>query len=395
MLLRDVLRGIVLVCAIIAILTFARRERVMRSPSGDGAIDLPLGHAAAIKANEQLRDAEKQLAAAKEDLAATIARLDEQKKIQPDAPHEQRPARPVAVVDQAALDRQALDEQLNALRRRLEEAEAESAKTKKELDKVRLDAQKALGPGAQPAAIVAKRPADPNTLGRGAIVDQQTKFDNRRFRDPDKPAFVPNAAAVAAAGSASAGSGGGMLSPGSTAWGDKMRGEAEFVRAAGQYNLDTSKSIINLQTAKSMEMENRLRWTETFFEMRRVNRTNRALEAGPRPTIEQVVTYARMQAPRRLTSLQLDPLTGDISWPRVLTDAPYKQDRDFIQEQFRLRANAVGSVDFAQFETVEAAITAFKEKLKANVAKYPPAKYGEGRGFLDSLRREFELPLNP
>jgi len=43
---------------------------------------------------------------------------------------------------------------------------------------------------------------------------------------------------------------------------------------------------------------------------------------------------------------------------------------------------------------VGAAIDTLKGKLKDNVTKYPPRKYGESRTFLDSLQREFELPLS-
>jgi len=393
--LREILRLAFIVCSVALLVAVARRERMMPVGAGPAAADQPMGHAEAIRIQDRLRETEHRLAAAREDLAAAIARLDEKMKAI-DAARQQlddAAQRPVAVAAPDNRDREQMEAQMDGLRKRLDEAVAESAKTKQELERAKQLPEK------RPAAAAApppKRPPDPNTLGRGAIVDQQTKFDPRRFRDPNMPSARPNPAATAAAGSASAGGGGGggWNFPGSTAWGDMLRGQGELARGMGQYNLDTSKGIINLQSAKSMAIDNRLKWTETFFEMRRINRTNRAFEAGPRPTIEQVVTFARMQAPRRLTSLELDPVTGTISWPIVLKDSLYLDERKFLDEQFEMRAAAGGSTDFAQFETVGAAIDTFKGKLKDNVAKYPPRKYGEARTFLDSLGREFELPLS-
>jgi len=48
-------------------------------------------------------------------------------------------------------------------------------------------------------------------------------------------------------------------------------GLAEVVRAQGYANLKNSEAAKNWEEAKTMEMQNRLRWTETYFEMRKVN----------------------------------------------------------------------------------------------------------------------------
>jgi hypothetical protein len=391
---RDAGRGAALVGILVALLTFARQDRRKAVPEKSPATDRPAAIdrddvRAAIAAERELADTEARLVEARRQLKVAEAKLEERNQeiagARKPAADEQAaaPARPVAVPAVEDEGRAGLVEELAALRKQLADSQAKADKARQDLEKLR---------AARPNAPAAK-PIDPNTLGRGAIVDQQTKFDPRRFRDPSMPKFAANAAAVAAAGSGGAARGGGVVFPGSTVGGDIARSQAEFVRAAGEYNLNTSKGMINMQTAKSMEIENRLRWTETFFEMRRVNRTARALEAGPRPTMEQVVRYARMQAPRRLSSLELDPITGDISWPVVLQDSPYIENRAFLEEQFRMRAKSGGSFDYAQFDTVEAAFENFKANLLTNVSKYSGRRYGEARNFLDSLKLEFELPV--
>jgi|GEM_PF-333981 len=406
---RILVTNVVIVGAALLLLLFARRDRqasVRPEPTqnpGNVAADR-----AAIEAEQVLADTEAKLVAAKKELRATEEKLEDRKRAleraavagaAPLPPADDKPAaagaaaleRPVAARAADDDERRRLAREVEDLRKQVADNKAKADARKEDVDKLRADQAGGKRPGAVGVAVKA---ADPNTLGRGRIVDQQTKFDPRRFRDPTLGTFAPNAAAVAAAGSGGAArGGGGILMAGSTVGGDIARGQAEFIRAAGEFNLNNSKTAINLQTAKSMEMDNRLRWTETFFEMRRVNRTNRALEAGPRPTMDQVVHYARMQAPRRLASTALDPVTGEIVWPLLLTDSAFTDNREFLQGKFKERAQQGGSIDIAQIEEVETAVEDFKDELKEVGLKRSPKRYGAARSFLDSLKLEYELPF--
>ncbi len=62
----------------------------------------------------------------------------------------------------------------------------------------------------------------------------------------------------------------------STAAEGAARGMADVIRSAGDYNLRTSEAARNVEEARSRNLDNRLKSTQTFFEMRRVNR-----EAAP------------------------------------------------------------------------------------------------------------------
>lgn len=299
------------------------------------------------------------------------------------------PARPVAVPAADPEEKKRLQAEIDALTKQVAGANKKADDAKRALEEMRREdrlAAEAKRPLADKAAVNKPRRRD-------EIVDRKIRFDPLRFRDPSMPRFEANQAAVAAAASAGAARGGGGNTWGATAIADIVRGNAEFVRAEGERNLNDSQALINVKTANAMELENRMQATETFFEMRRVNRANREFEAGPPPTMEDIVRYAQMAVPPRLTSLQLDPDTGDIFWPRILTDSLYRTNRTFVQEQFHLRARARGSVDFAQYESLNAAMDVLKEKLRENVNKYKAGAYGEARTFLDSLLREFEMPL--
>ena len=242
----------------------------------------------------------------------------------------------------------------------------ESLKKDREADAVEQLKQKKLAQSAQ--AQIGQ------DLGRGARVNHQTQFNPLRRRDPDFPAFAPNAAAVAAA------------SP--------NRGvNINIGSQQGSNILDVSKAAINAQTAKAMALDNHLRGIETFFEGRRINKAARALEDGPRPTLEQVIKYSKMRLPRKLTDDQLDPNTGEITWPYVLTDSIYLEEEQVLQGHFHDRVEEGGSIGFEKGEEVSGSVARITDLMKENVSKYASGKYGEARSFMESLRYEFYLPV--
>ena len=211
-------------------------------------------------------------------------------------------------------------------------------------------------------------------LGRGARVNHQTQFNPLRQRDPNFPAFAPNPAAVAAA------------SPNSGV-------NINIGSQQGSDILDVSKAAINAQTAQAMAFDNRLRGIETFFQGRRNNKAARALEDGPRPTLEQVIKYSKMRLPRKLTDDQLDPNTGEITWPYVLTDSIYLEEEQVLQGHFHDRVEEGGSIGFEKGEEVSGSVARITDLMKENVSKYASGKYGEARSFMESLRYEFYLPV--
>jgi len=178
----------------------------------------------------------------------------------------------------------------------------------------------------------------------------------------------------------------------STAQEGADRGLAAVVRAQGYANLQNSEAAKNWEEAKTLEMQNRLRWTETYFEMRQVNRDKRADEAGPRVTQDQAIRLARMAAPPRLPSTQLDPVTGHIEYPLILTADLYKAYRDRLNSLFAQRAASGGSIRYDDFKAIETTISQFVETLQQHVSEYAAGDYGRARNFLDSLMNEARQP---
>ena len=165
-----------------------------------------------------------------------------------------------------------------------------------------------------------------------------------------------------------------------------------MMRAQGYQNLKNSESAKNWEEAKTQEIQNRLRWTETYFEMRKVNRDKRAAEAGPTITQEQAISLAKMKAPQRLQSTQLDPVTGHIEYPLILTQDIYKQYRERLDSLFAQRAASGGSIRFEDFQAIQTTVSQFVETLQKHVSDYAAGDYGRARNFLDSLVNEARSP---
>ena len=178
----------------------------------------------------------------------------------------------------------------------------------------------------------------------------------------------------------------------STAQQGAAEGIAQVVRSQGYANLKNSEAAKNWEDAKSKEIDNRMKWTETYFEMRKTNREARAAEEGPPVTQEQAIRLAKMTVPPRLGSTQLDPVTGHIQYPLVLQDEIFAPNRAELDGLFANRAATGGSVQFEEMRQIQDAVSKFIDVLKQNVNNYAAGDYGRARTFLDSLAHESRLP---
>jgi hypothetical protein len=178
----------------------------------------------------------------------------------------------------------------------------------------------------------------------------------------------------------------------STAQQGAAYGMSEVLRAEGTKNVLDSQAAKNWQEAKTLDIQNKLRWTETYFEMRKVNKEARAAEAGPPVTQEQAIRMAKMAAPARLGSTRLDPVTGNIAYPMILTQDVYKPYRDKLDTLFAERAASGGSIRYEQFQDIQLTVSQFIEALTKRVNDYPAGDFGSARTFLDSLAHESRMP---
>lgn len=159
-----------------------------------------------------------------------------------------------------------------------------------------------------------------------------------------------------------------------------QHGYADVVRSYGMANLLNSQAANQIEQARKVYIENRLKATQTYFEMRRYNTEARRAEHGTPLSMEQYVRLARDQAPEPLTATQLDPLTGMINWPAPLRISAYETFRRRIDRLFQDRATG-----YMVYGEVQQAIADFAAQLKADIEKFPANDYVGAKKFLDSL----------
>ena len=177
----------------------------------------------------------------------------------------------------------------------------------------------------------------------------------------------------------------------STAAEGRLRGMGDVVRSQGQANLDNSAAAINYSLARKSEIENRNQWTHTYFQMRKANREYRAAERGPRPTMEDLVRYAQLGKPKRLSPSELGAVTGAINWPILLRSDEFAASRGELESAFARRASqsVIGAENYAK---IKQATTQMLADLKKQVRKVPSNQYMIAKRFIESLAYEANLP---
>jgi len=168
------------------------------------------------------------------------------------------------------------------------------------------------------------------------------------------------------------------------------RGMSDIVRSQGAYNLATSEAAINMTEARQQSMRNQEEWTHTYFQMREANRSYRDKERGPRPTPEDIVRYAQMGKPDRLSPGEIDPVSGTLDWPGVLKQSMFAEERERLEDLFA-NWTEYGSVGFEQRRQIRSTTDAMLGKLKQHVNDMPPPEYVTAKRFLESLAYEAYL----
>jgi hypothetical protein len=169
-------------------------------------------------------------------------------------------------------------------------------------------------------------------------------------------------------------------------------GMADLVRAAGDRNLNNSKASINYEQADSMDMDNQIKGEQTYFEMRKMNKSYRKGEESPGLTSEDSWRYAQMFAPKRLTSTQLDPVTGKIYWPMMFQDPKYTKYCDQLNNFFVQRETSHGGIGYDTYLQIQKTTDAMLAELQKNINMYQPADYISLKNFIQSLAYEAKLP---
>ena len=169
------------------------------------------------------------------------------------------------------------------------------------------------------------------------------------------------------------------------------RGWADAVRAAAEARLLRAEALRSYEEARAKYLENRLKTTKTYFEMRRCNRVYRDAERRPRPTQEDLIRNAKDLAPDRLSPAELDPLSGHINWPGLLKEGPYATSASKLDALFAQRARS-GYISHGQMMEIQRTARTIKDELKKHVREHHGNVYVQAKIFIDGLIYESLLP---
>jgi hypothetical protein len=175
---------------------------------------------------------------------------------------------------------------------------------------------------------------------------------------------------------------------GGTVQGSVLRGAADLVRAEGDNAYMNSLANINNQVALKKNIENREQWVETYFQMRRTNDAYRASQRPAPTSLGQAQQMARMMAPQRLNSYQLEPVTGKINWPAALQGDQFALARRQLERLFAARDAQTAGVGSATDANVNAITSQMREELKSQINTMSPSEYLVAKKFIDGLGYE-------
>lgn len=182
------------------------------------------------------------------------------------------------------------------------------------------------------------------------------------------------------------------------------RGMADVVRSQGEFNLMNSQANINAEEARRRQLENDLRQTEVFFQRRAINRQQRFgdyperaarnAERAARDSERAMIRYGQAGRPRRLTSRELDPLTGAITWPLFLQGPQYAQPRQTISAIMHTRALQEGALSLEEFQAVTSAMDEMSSILGGKIREKNSTDFINTRNFLNRLDYEIRNPVS-
>jgi hypothetical protein len=172
----------------------------------------------------------------------------------------------------------------------------------------------------------------------------------------------------------------------STAAEGYLRGSADYLRAMGEYNVNTSLAARNWEEAYSRSLDNRVKHVETYFESRRINEKYRAQRRKP-PTAEEIAKWNAARRPRRLTAEQFDPLTGEIHWPEILSESDFESARKMLEKCFSSGTKS-SRQSTRNSRQVQTSIEQMRKLLAQSRHELSPRDYVEAKKFLDSLAYE-------
>lgn len=167
-----------------------------------------------------------------------------------------------------------------------------------------------------------------------------------------------------------------------------QRGHADVIRAWGEWNYLTGQGRVFNEEARRKYIENSVAALQARYERKRINAEYRESVKPPRATKDEMVRFAAMNDPKRISAHELNPVTGEIHWPAALLGQEFAECREAMDDIFANR----GPVDFgARSEThADACLVAeqMTNILRSQIDDMDNGQWIAAKKFIASLAHE-------
>jgi hypothetical protein len=168
-----------------------------------------------------------------------------------------------------------------------------------------------------------------------------------------------------------------------------QRGMADVIRARGEAAENVSRARINNEEARSKYLDNKLKWTEIYWERKRLGEAELAKDyAKARERREYWKETTRDRTPETLHPSQFNAQTGDLEWPEALQGAIYANSRKEIEAELQLQATTGTTANAGKIRTLARQM---QDELKDHIREMSSNEYIAARKFLDRLVNQMAM----
>lgn len=181
-----------------------------------------------------------------------------------------------------------------------------------------------------------------------------------------------------------------------TAWIDAqckiLDAKSKWITAVAEVNSTNAKTRLTLQEVQGKALDNNLKVAKTFYDKRTLYAGYQGLNTKKRPTSEAITRYSQTSVQqKRPDRFQLSSFNAKITWPRVLLDDAFFNERISLGSLFAQRRSAQqDSIEDTSHKAQEL-IEQMSKKLRSKIRNMSPAEYIATRKFLESLAYEATL----
>jgi len=196
--------------------------------------------------------------------------------------------------------------------------------------------------------------------------------------------FFDDGSGLSGGSSYASGGGGGVV----TAAQGAAMGIADGIRSIGEANKNTAAAEVLHERARSQDITNEYQGVQTYFQVRQLNRQQRAFERGPIPTQDDLIRYSQSRVPERLSLAALDRNSGAIHWPAALMRPEFDEHRSELDQIFQGRSiynSGLGSESYVETQDASARMLTTLQDL---VRDMDPTVYLQARKFITGLGYE-------